>query len=178
MALYRNAKQKSKRLHMYRSRKSQIWQSRPLPWLQTPDILWFPGKVDIFNVLGFTPKSCVVVQRCRWVFKSGWAGSDVVGIICASGCNRINWTPTRLRHYYSIFSLSIPCKLYTNWIDCNVVLEWIMACNIRNFKIYNLGLVCIRIHRINWVKTPHRKLMGTQSRKDLVFSGVGQCFGS
>ena len=21
-------------------------------------------------------------QRCRWVFKSGWASSDVVGIIC------------------------------------------------------------------------------------------------
>ena len=33
------------------------------------------------------------VQRCPWVFKSGWASSNVVGIICPPGCNRVNWTP-------------------------------------------------------------------------------------
>ena len=29
-------------------------------------------------------------QRCRWVFKSGWASSNVMGIICPPGCNRVN----------------------------------------------------------------------------------------
>ena len=29
-------------------------------------------------------------QRCRWDFKSGWASSNVVGIICPPGCNRVN----------------------------------------------------------------------------------------
>ena len=30
------------------------------------------------------------MQRCRWVFKSGWASSNVVGIICPPGCSRVN----------------------------------------------------------------------------------------
>ena len=29
-------------------------------------------------------------QRYRWVFKSGWASSNVVGKICPPGCNRVN----------------------------------------------------------------------------------------
>ena len=31
-------------------------------------------------------------QRSCWVFKSVWASSNVVGIICHPGCNRVNWT--------------------------------------------------------------------------------------
>ena len=27
-------------------------------------------------------KNVWLKQRCRWIFKSGWASSDVVGIIC------------------------------------------------------------------------------------------------
>ena len=34
-----------------------------------------------------------IIQRCRWVFKSVWASSNVVGIICPPGCNSVNWTP-------------------------------------------------------------------------------------
>ena len=30
----------------------------------------------------------VCLQRCSWVFKSGQASSNVVGIICPPGCNR------------------------------------------------------------------------------------------
>ena len=29
-------------------------------------------------------------QRCRWVFKSGWASSNVVAKFCPPGCNRVN----------------------------------------------------------------------------------------
>ena len=32
-------------------------------------------------------------HRCGWVFKSGWASSNVVGKTCPSGCNRVNWAP-------------------------------------------------------------------------------------
>ena len=31
-------------------------------------------------------------QRCRWVFKSVWVSSNMVGIICPPRCNRVNWT--------------------------------------------------------------------------------------
>ena len=30
------------------------------------------------------------LQSCRWVFKSGWASSNVVGIIFPPVCNRVN----------------------------------------------------------------------------------------
>ena len=36
-----------------------------------------------------------ILQRCRWVFKSGWASSNVVGIICPPGCTGciiLKWT--------------------------------------------------------------------------------------
>ena len=35
-------------------------------------------------------KIYVILQRCHWVFKSGWATSNVVGIICPPGANRVN----------------------------------------------------------------------------------------
>ena len=35
-------------------------------------------------------KTLHCLQRCRWVFKSGWVSSNVVGIICPPGCNRVN----------------------------------------------------------------------------------------
>ena len=62
-------------------------------------------------------------RRCRWVFKSGWASSNVVGIICHPGCNRINWTAHPLaaslkaKHWWALstnltmFCLITPSKL-------------------------------------------------------------------
>ena len=32
----------------------------------------------------------ITLQRCCWVFKSGWASRNVVGIICPPGANRVN----------------------------------------------------------------------------------------
>ena len=38
-------------------------------------------------------ENMLILQRYRWDFKSGWASSNVVGIICPPGCNRVNWAP-------------------------------------------------------------------------------------
>ena len=41
----------------------------------------------------------VKFQRCCWVFKSGWASSNVVGIIWPLVvCSKVNWTPKFWAH--------------------------------------------------------------------------------
>ena len=57
---------------------------------------------------------CLIIQRCRWFFKSGWASSNAVGIICPPGCSRVNWTPkfrwacgsTGSKSYFTTYTFS------------------------------------------------------------------------
>ena len=51
------------------------------------DLNLISGSNDLQITTRITP---LTGQSCRWVFKSGWAGSNVVGIICPLGCNRVN----------------------------------------------------------------------------------------
>ena len=48
---------------------------------------WFKKALDK-NLLGHGRSD--EEQRCRWDLKSGWASSNVMGIICPPGCNRVN----------------------------------------------------------------------------------------
>ena len=62
--------------------------------------IFYPIFEDYFFVFKevFSQNS-VLMQRCRWDFKSRWASSNVVGIICPPGCNRVNgWAKVHPAH--------------------------------------------------------------------------------
>ena len=59
---------------------------------QNTHVKKYTNFVNVFEGKGFSYVSVkyLGVQRCRWVFKSGWASSNVVSIICSPGCYRFN----------------------------------------------------------------------------------------
>ena len=89
------------------------------------------------NLVGQNFHLTGVQQRCRWDFKSGWASSNVVGIICPPCCNMVNWAPK-----FGV-GLSPPCPPTSgSTVQWNILMN-ISALNDQMYILRNIFQICV-----------------------------------